>query len=208
MKGENMAAAKKPKKSFTCARCAKETSATNEERISVRLCGACVPDLANLAAMRSKSAKGSRKAETMAIVPKASVPARKRQRAARPATASSGKAIAAVAEPEGVELPETVPPAIGPEAAVGPMVTEMPVTPAKRRKTANPADSASEAAVQPVAETMPSAVPSAEVAELDQRIAETREAMNRLVSELSEAYRTDRPARPAGRPRSRAAFPA
>ena len=48
--------------------------------------------------MRSKPARGSRKAETVAIAPKASVPARKRHGGAKQAT-TAVEAVASVAEP-------------------------------------------------------------------------------------------------------------
>jgi hypothetical protein len=65
------------------------------------------------------------------------------------------------------------------------------VAPAKRRRVAKPATPVVETVaapaivVPPVTEARPVAVPSAEVAALDQQIAEIREAMNRLASDLS-----------------------
>ena len=155
------------RKQFRCGQCGKKVNTVDAERVTARRCTTCVPDLAALAAMRSKPAKGSWKAEAVTTAPKASVPARKGRGAAKPAT-SGVEAVASVAEPEDAEVPEAVPTAVGPKAATGPEVVCPMVE-----------------AVQPVVEAKPTAVPSAEVALLDQRIAETREAMNRLASELS-----------------------
>ena len=62
--------------------------------------------------------------------------------------------------------------------AVAASVAAKPVAPAKGKKAAVPAPA-------PMGEAKPAAVPSAEVVALDQRIAEVREAMNRLASDLS-----------------------
>ncbi|MCL1999989.1 MAG: HTH domain-containing protein, partial [Planctomycetes bacterium] len=173
------------RKQFRCGQCGKKVNTVDAERVTARRCTTCSPDLAMLPAMRSNPAKESRKAVAAAVAPKASVPARKRQGVARPVTVSTGEAVVSVAEPEVAEVPKAAPPVVGPEVAIEPVVAKKLVASAKERKTVNPVDPASEVVKPPVAEAKPAAVPSAEVALLDQRIAEVREAMNRLASELS-----------------------
>ena len=55
------------KKQFRCGQCGKKVNTTIAERVEARLCTICALDLDAFPAMRSKPAKGSRKAELAGV---------------------------------------------------------------------------------------------------------------------------------------------
>ena len=126
------------RKQFRCGQCGKKVNTVDAERVTVRRCTTCAPDLAKLPAKRSKPAKGARKAVAVATAPKASRPARKRQGVVNPAAVGAGEAIASVAEPADAEASEEVPPAVGPKTVAEPMVAGKPVAPATTSVSALP----------------------------------------------------------------------
>ena len=161
------------KKQFRCGQCGKKVNTIDAARVAAKRCTACMPDLALLPAKVKKSATARPVA----------APA-KRRRAAKPAV----PIVKAVAAPVVASKPvapakgkkSTIPTAPVPPVAEAKSATPKPAVSVKGRRGA-----AKPAAVPPVTEVKPVVVPSAEIVALDQQIAEVREAMNRLASDLS-----------------------